>query len=156
MDEENQNNKEEERKLTPEVEKKLKELRGFTSDEHFFFTPNVYKENLPKDKWPVFKLKGRDGIAIAKSEDDSGYYKTKTDQMYMTTGTSRIDLLRNNILGWKNFKDKKENNISFIKRGTQVDSESLKKISQEMQLQLQEAILSHSQLTSEEVEGLEF
>jgi len=114
MDEENQNNKEEERKLTPEVEKKLKELRGFTSDEHFFFTPNVYKENLPKDKWPVFKLKGRDGIAIAKSEDDSGYYKTKTDQMYMTTGTSRIDLLRNNILGWKNFKDKKENNISGV------------------------------------------
>ena len=112
---------------------------------------------MPKNEWPIFKVKGRDGISIAKTEDDAGYYKAKTDRMYMTTGSQRIDLIRNNVLDWRNYKDKKGNEIKCERKvGAGLVNSCLKKLSYKIQLGLQEAILEHSQLTKEEITGLEF
>jgi len=151
MDEEN-------RVLTPELEKKLKLFKGFAEESTFLYVPSIYTENsdvIPKKEWPIFKLKGNDGIALSESEDNLGS-ELRDGKVYTSTGEVRIKILQSNVLGWKNFIDVDDIEIPFIKNGNGLSKESIARMPQTIQVELLQAINNHSKLSKEELEGLEY
>lgn len=149
--------------ITPEVQEKLDRLRGYTPKSTFFWTPPLYKENMPKDAWPVFKLQTRTASEHAMAEDrftvidDRGYMKTNTAEL-------RIHVLRHQIKGWnKNHKDRNGDPIPFEmekdkdgKETELVSTECMERVSKEMQIVIMEAVNDEEKLSEEELAGLEF
>lgn len=148
------------KELTPELQAKLNKVLGLTKEHTFLYVPKIYRELgesfKPKSEWPVFKLKGKNGLEIADAEDTAGYVDTTTQNLHLTAGRSRIETLSKHILGWKNFKDRDDNVIDFKMEGGKVYKTALMRISAELQKELHEAINEQSVLTSEELQGLEF
>lgn len=149
---------EEKKELTPELEEELARLKGFTDDSTFLYVPKLYRENekaVPRDQWPIFKLKGRDGLDFAKAEDSMGF-DTRGQKMFSNSGSLRIKILRTHILGWKNWKDRNENEIRFMGGTDGVANKLIAKMPNSLQVELLEAVSFHSRLTEEELAGLEF
>lgn len=148
----------ENRSLTPELLEKLNKFKGFSDTSTFQYVPKIYRENvdvIPKKDWPIFKLKGRDGLDLADSEDNMGH-ELKNGKVYTTTGEVRIKTLQSNILDWKNFKDQDNKNIPFVKDAEGLTKQCIAKLPSPLQVELLLAINDHSILTQEELEGLEF
>jgi len=150
-------------KLTPELKEKLKGFLGFTKDPTFLYTPKVYREKgddgefiIPKAMWPVFKLKGKTGIEIANDEDNAGYLDPGTNRLHITTGKQRLELLKQNIIGWKNFVDENGDEVTFTAPGGELYKTVLQRIPAPLQRELHEAINEQSRLNEEELQGLEF
>ena len=149
---------EEIRTLSPELEEKLRAVRGFSQKAKFLYVPEVYRQNanvIPKKEWPIFELKGKDGIDLADSEDDLGH-ELKNGKVYTSTGEVRIKVLKSNILGWKNFLDTENKEIVFVKDSDGVTTTCIARLTSVLQVELNVAINAHSTLTQEELEGLEF
>ena len=148
------------RVLSPELEEKLNKVRGLTKTHEFLYVPKVYREAgpdvIPKSEWPVFKLKGKDGLEIADAEDSSGYVDTTTNNLHLTAGRARIETLSKHILGWKNFFDRSNEEIKFVKDGDKVYKTCLQRLPSDLQRELHEAINEQSILTEEEIQGLEY
>lgn len=168
-------------RLTPEMLDKLKATKalGFKVEASFKYVLKVYREDLkddiPKNLWPVFTLRSKDGLETAGIEDtmyivmDGDGKKPKT---YVNSGRLRIETLKNGILSVKNFPfedgsimdyDKLAKKITTTdsegntKTQTNVGSEEIiKYITPDVQTELQNAINERSSLTEEELVGLEF
>lgn len=150
----------EEKKLSPELLAELQKVKGLTTTHEFLYVPKVYRKAgvdvIPKSEWPIFKLKGKDGVEIAEAEDKAGYVDSSTTNIHLTVGTQRIETLKKHILGWKNFKDRDGNEIPCVIKAGEVYKTNLARIPVELQKELHEAINEQSVLTQEELEGLEF
>ena len=150
--------------IDSELQKKLNKITGLTVEHNFLYTPKVYREALneagdyiiPKEEWPVFKLKGKNGIEIAEAEDNSGYVETGTSKLVLTSGKARIETLKKHILSWKNFKDREGNDIPCTIKNGEVYHTCLMRLPADLQRELHEAINEQSILSPEELEGLEF
>lgn len=147
----------EDKVLTKELEEELKAYRFFTDEKEFLWVPPPFlKSEIPKEEWPVVNIKCRDGISIAKAEDDLGY-QSKNDKLYTSSGTSRINALKKDIVNWKNIKDAKGNEVPFKRDGKGLVPDSLiRKMPLIFQTGIYDAINKQSRLTPEELAGLEF
>lgn len=162
-----------------ELKDKLKKAGqiGFDVKTPFKYVPEFYRKEeneIPKDFWPVFILKSKNGLEIAKAEDDSGSMyldKGETARMNLNTGTQRIKTLKHGIISVKNFYTEEGEIIEFSKGGKLIikdaetgeeknsklveDSEKLiPYLSAKLQVELQNAINERSQITEEELQGL--
>jgi hypothetical protein len=143
-------------KLTPEMEKSLKALRGYAPESIHFWTPKLIKENLPKDEWPIFKYKSRRADSYAEAEDEL-HYSMENGVIKTNSARLRLDILQKCTIDWKNYKDSDKNLIECKKnKDGVVESESINSLSRELQSEYIDAINERSHLSTEEVQGLEF
>ncbi len=144
-------------KYSPEVQKRLQSLVGFSEDATFFYVCKAHRENLPKAEWPVFKLKGKTGIENAKIEDAAGFFDVKNQRMVFTTGSQRLEILAGGIIGWNDkFVDRAGKPVPFDSKDGRVTEKCLARISPALQAELQDAINEQAALAPEEIQGLEF
>ena len=143
------------KKLTPEIEEKLKALKGFTPKSTFFWTPRLFKEHFPREKWPIFKMTSRDGYDYAKSEDDM-IYTMENGSIRTNAGGLRFKILQKHIVGWnENVVDKNDKPIPFEADKDGVASEqSIRRLTPDLQREALKAINDESALTEEEIAGL--
>jgi len=163
--------------ITPDIKEKLKGFLGFQVEAAFRYVPKVFRDNnLSKNLWPVWTLRSKDGISIAKSEDSIGYVEmdkkdTESTKYRTQSGTQRIETLREGIVSVKNFRCENGSIIEYDKTSSYMkisplegepkekagaDIESLiKMLSAEYQIEIANAINERSTLTSEELLGLE-
>lgn len=172
-----ENMTEKEKFLDDDTQKKLKKMRGFSVKAEFPYTPKIYREaKLPKDVWPIFVLRSKDGLQLAEVEDNAGsvFYDTKKDRVEqdLKTGTRRLETLRSGILRISNWEQDdgtkyawgKDSGALVIteKDGTQKTTNvipvdfMIKKMNIELQGELQNAINERAEMSPEETEGLKF
>jgi len=146
------------KKLTPELQEKLNKLRGYSPKSVFIWTPDLFRLNTPKEEWPLFKFSNRDAKDWADAEDNLLIDLTGEGNNARTnTANLRLMILKNHLLEWKNYKDKSGKVIPFEKdEEGQISDACLHRLSQELQLELLEAINTESCLNEEEKAGLEF
>jgi len=161
-------------------------MLGFTENPEFIYTPTAFRKKygdttddvldlpakkwpegvseddyiIPKEHWPIFKLRAKDGIETAKMEDNMGHMeyddKTNIRRWIGKSGTHRVQLLKDGIKGWKNFYNVKGELIPFRENNGTIHNDSLKLINIQLASELSNAIMDHTALTSEELEGLEY
>lgn len=162
--------------LTPEMKDKLKGFVAFTVDADFPYVPKVYRENkMPKEVWPLYRLKSKDGIGVAEAEDNAGYVELgrkgePESKLRMQSGKARLDTLYTGILSCKNQMLEGDRSVSYdaaAKLMTTTDADSkehvkngasikdfVKLLPVALQMELQDAINERSTLSEEELSGL--
>lgn len=168
--------------LTPDLKSKLKDFVAFDVSASFPYVPKIFREKdkdgkleIPKEFWTVFKLKSKDGLQIAKVEDEMGYVsldnKTNETKMQLRSGTIRLNTLRDGILSVKNFITEDGSRISWdhkmtqaiitgtdgkenIKNGIKIDF-IIAKMRAAFQVEIANAINERKTLTEEELQGLD-
>ncbi|MBU2249947.1 MAG: hypothetical protein KKD77_24590 [Gammaproteobacteria bacterium] len=161
--------------LTQEMKDRLKGFVAFTVDTDFSYVPKVYRENnFPKETWPLYRLKSKDGIELAQAEDEAGYVELakKGDaqsKLKMQSGKARLDTLRDGIISCKKQPLEGDRFVSYDKPSktlTIIDAEGKEHIKNTdvsglirllpiaLQMELQDAINERSTLTEEELSGL--
>ena len=151
--------------LTPEMAKKLKGFLAIDPKATFKYVLLKYREKnkegeyvFPKELWPVFTLRARDGIEIAERKDIVGYARVRGEgvggkidswDFIPTSGKLLLQTLRKGIVDVKNFRDNKGNIIQW--RG----ADSIRCLSSETQSELEMAINERSVMTEEELRRLE-
>lgn len=158
----------EDKVLDNKIRKMLSEIGvlGFTENVEFKYVPKAFREKnedstykLEKKYWAVFNLKGKDGIEALKMEDGLGhmeYDDKKNKRTYISkTGSHRITLLTDCIIGWKNWFDADGREIPFRSNGTKISSHSLKRIPVLWAIELANAITERTTLSEEELQGLD-
>lgn len=162
--------------LTPELEERLRKsgLLGFSTETEFYYTPKFYRgieekdgkeivveENVfPKEVWPVFKIKPLTGLENSKMMEQIGHHETtgtgdKQVSVFKSEGTkTRVKILTEGLLDWKNFKDEKGIDVPYRKNGSIMRKDCLDFMSFNLQVELSNAICDRMHLTKEELEGL--
>lgn len=140
--------------LTPEQKEKLKGFLPIKPDATFKYVPKVFRDaGIDKKLWPVFILKGKDGIEISKALDSAGHISydqaTGKADFIPTAGKQRLETLEKGIIGWKNYRDADGSLVEFKGK------ESIKFLPDALQTELQNAINERSELSQEELQGLE-
>lgn len=160
--------------LTDEVKKKLAGagMLGFQIDAKFSYVPKVFREKntngeylIPKTIWPVFTLRGLNGLEATLAEDDLGGRVVWNEDNSRTIDIKRarikVNTCKKGIVTWRNFRDmngklipvpapEDPNNV-----GAGIKEECLRYISPTLMSELTDAITEQSQLTQEELQGLE-
>lgn len=143
----------------------LMDFLGYDKETNVFpYVPKIYRTLFPEDKsrWAVFTLRGKDGITYAQTEDDVGMLamddKGVVSGFKTMSGTQRLKILRDGVVGWKNFFDGAGNEIQFVPiAGKQTISDnSLRFLKPKLQEELVNAINERSVLTDEELLGLKY
>ena len=141
---------------------------GFTEDPNFKYVPIAFKEKdketdeyiIPKNLWPVFKLRGKNSIESAKLEDNMGYVeyddKNNTRKWIGKSGTAKIKIVEDGVKGWDNWYDSEGKEIVFRHNNGKIHKESVGRIHSELLTELANAITERHTLTPEELEGLEY
>lgn len=157
--------------LNDDYAAKLKGYMGFEETNRFPYTPKVFRQKdkdgnfyVPKSKWPIFFLEGKDGIQASEIQDEAGYVtrdkNTGEQKIMLQGGKSRLSTLASCVKGWKNWyeTDFKTlipfNEKTDIKSGKLVEAK-LKKFPVPLQEELQEAINERDTMTKEELSGLD-
>jgi len=143
------------KKITPEIQAQLNELRGYTPDSTYLWVPPLIKQYELKENWPVFKYRNRNAKDHAEAEDQWNVYN-EGGMLKTNVAILRITVLSKLIIEWKNYKDKHGNLIPCTKKDDVIVEESMNQIAKEMQIQLLDAINAEDHLTEEELTGLEF
>jgi len=153
----------ENKKLTPEMLKKLADIGGlgFTEKSKFPYVLKKFRNSdIPKEYWPVFILQGKDGIESIKFQDGLGHMEidkeTETQRWISKSGQKRLETLREGIKHWHTYFDSEGNEIPFSKQGSVISNNSLKRIPNDDSNELYNAIVSRTILTPEELTGLEY
>ncbi len=159
--------------LTEEMKTKIREsgLMGFNLESTFKYVPRHYRKknqkekyDIPKELWPVFVLKGIDGVRSAEIEDSQKgafSYKGKGTEEEVSveiySGKARIETLQEGIVSWSNFYDSEFNLIPTPKTDGlgKIFERSLKTLSPNLQIELANAITEQTKLTDLELMGLE-
>lgn len=158
--------------LTPELKEKLKKSLGFSIGAPFLYVPRAFRENLPKDQWPVFTLKSKNGMEIAKLEDETGFAQSSAKEgdnlkIFMRSGSMRIQTLEMGIVKVKGFPTENGDLVEFdailkmmhigerIINGATV-LKLIELLPASLQVELQNAINERSVLTEEELQGLAY
>jgi hypothetical protein len=146
--------------LTEEMRKKIEQYMAIEPAAEFRYVPKVYrdkKNNIPKELWPVFILRGLDGIEATLNEDRTelsvvnGSYK-------LNTGESKLYACRHGIVSWKNLRNSKgaliPDPVKNVVDGCVSDA-SLKQLSPSLIAEIANAVNEQSRLSPEEESGLE-
>jgi hypothetical protein len=144
--------------ITEELKKKLSGYLGFQVETDFQYTPKIFKD-VPRELWPTFTLKSKNGLDMADIEDKTGYieYDTKDStksKLVMQSGKVRVDTLRKGLVKVENFITENGTVISFDCSKQPVDN-LIKMLPTRLQVELQEAINERNVLSSDEKLGLE-
>lgn len=153
--------------LNEEVQKRMAKFTGITPEEKFRYVPETCREKdengeyyIPKELWPVFTLRGVDGVEATLREDE---VETRFDadqsngaNIKMNSGKIKLKTCKKGIVTWKNLRDR---NGKFIQPPTQHNGEisdyDIRKLSPGLITELAEAINERTILTDEELQGLE-
>lgn len=158
--------------LTDEMRAKLKGVLGFQIDAKFSYVPKIYREKTPngewvilKTLWPVFTLRGLNGLEATLAEDDLGgkvvWSADDTRTVIIRRAKVKVETCRHGIVSWKNFRDvtgklipapapDDPNNV-----GAGIKEDCLRYISPDLMTELANAITEQSRMTEEEERGLE-
>ena len=170
----------------PANEELLNECVGFSVEDAFPYVPEAYRVKddageykVDKRYWPIFTLKSKDGVQLAKIEDKAGYVTTgekdNQNKFFASSGTTRLTTLEDGIVEVKNFPvnvdgeicivnfNKKSKDLTIAKRdGTKkmlnnrLPKDVIKFFKVKLQQELQNVINERKVLTAEEKRGLEF
>lgn len=158
--------------LTDEMKVKLRGALGFDVSATFKYVPLAFRSGgIDKAMWPVFVLKSKDGLEVAKSEDEAGYVELDNrNKLRLETGAQRVATLERGIVSVKNMLMESGDVVSYttdsrtMKIQRADGSESVKNcdvrglirlMPAAMQTELQNVINERSTLTPEELSGLE-
>ena len=161
--------------MTPELKDKLRGYQAFTVETPFIFVPKVFRENLPKEQWPLFLLRSKNGTEVAKLEDtlvsreiSNGADGADNTSIRINSGSNRLSTIEIGLLRVKNLPtetgemlqyDKKLGTLTVGQKKLTNISSPLKAIEYfpaKLQVELQNAINERSTLSEEELRGLEF
>ena len=168
-------------KLTPEMMAKIKDCVGFDVYDTFIYSPKAFRQkdtdgnySIPKELWPIFTLKSKDGLEIAQIEDNAGFVEYRKDGSsiwHSQSGTTRVSTLGNGIIKIKNLPLDSAKMLSYSKENLTItitengidkkvilgeENEIVKYLRPNLQVELQDAINERSTLTDEERRGLEY
>ena len=169
-------------RLSPDILHRIKNCIGFDVYDTFVYTPKVFREKdvngeyvIPKNLWPIFTLKSKDGLEITKMEDNVGFIEYKPDGSniwHSKTGSMRAQTLGEGVLKIKNLPleggakflsyTKESMKIVIADNGAEKSfpvadpSEIIRYLKVELQIELQDAINERSTLSEDERRGLEF
>jgi hypothetical protein len=154
--------------LTSEQIKLLKKNYGFKIVDNFRYVPIAFRSKnesgeyiLPKTLWPVFTLRGIDGIMSMDVQDEMANnidYDTETNTIKgfkFKFGSATIANCKRGIIGIENFYDEEGNVIEFESKNGTISDSCIKKIKPDLMTELSNAIIERSVLTEEELLGLE-
>lgn len=147
--------------LTDEIKAKLKAggMLGFDVETPFKWVPKFYrdaKNNIPKSYWPVFTLRSRNGIELAEAEDGMGYINLDASEgrkYVIDSGKDRLNALRTGLVSFINYRLANDKVIE-MKAGEDSD-QFIKLFTPTLQTEMKRAIDQRSELTTEELLGLE-
>jgi len=155
--------------LTQEMKDRLKKIGclGFELEEEWKYVPRSYREKdkkgkfkIPQKLWPVFTLRGLDGIETTEMEDllNGGieYVDGKTIAR-QNLGLAKTETCKRGIVTWSNFRNSKFEIIKPPEKnpaGIGIIEDSLRYISPSLMVELTNAITEHMHLTDEELLGL--
>jgi len=153
-------------------EEQEKALAGFLPMRpaaHFVYVPTVFRKKaedgsylFPKEEWPVFTLRVKDGIQSAEMEDslEAAFDGAEVSGLRMNSGSTRLQILRSCIVNCKNWKDGSGKEVAFKRDPTKtkspVSDEFIRELPPALQVELANAITERSELQPEEIEGLKF
>jgi len=158
-------------------EKTLKKLKasgmlGFEVEASFKYVPKFYRDpenSIPKEYWPLYVLKSKDGLAIAETEDNMSVTldrKEEARSFTLKTGSVRISTLKNGIVSIKNQKTEDGRVLSYDVKTKKLivgsserecdTEEAIRYMTANLQVDLQNAINERISLTEEELVGLGF
>jgi hypothetical protein len=157
--------------LDDETKKKLAGFLGFEVSATFKYVPKVFRSGgVDKSLWPVFTLKSKDGLEIARAEDEAGYVELDNrNKLRMETGSQRVATLERGIVSVDNMLMENGDVVSYttasrtMKTRAAGGHESVKNcdvkaliriLPARLQVELQEAINERSVLSPEELSGL--
>jgi hypothetical protein len=159
----------EDRVWSPEQEAALRGFLPMRPNQTFPYTPRVYRQKgedgsylFPKEMWPVFTLRAKDGLGIASLEDEmEGVMEGgEMTAIRVRTGSQRLQVLRAGLVNCKGWRDLEGKEVAFSrdagKRGSPVSDGFLRELPQELQIELFNAITERSELSEEEKIGLKF
>jgi hypothetical protein len=151
--------------LTPELKEKLKKagVLGFQLKSTFPYVPKIYRrEGLPKELWPIFFLRGLDGVETAGLEDEMHGSVTVDSSngtsVKINSAKVRVKTVKLGVISWKNFRDSDGNLIPSPAKDSLnngITEDGLRYLPPSLQVELCNAITEHSTLTDEELLGLE-
>lgn len=169
--------------FSPEMREKMKGRLGFDVETPFTFVPKRFLEKdkegkyvFPKNMWTIYTLKSKNGLDIAKLEDDAGYMsydsKSGNSKYHMQSGAKRVGTLIDGIIRVKNFYMEDDTFVHFdsvaeswiiydfegslIKTKTKTKTKKLISVMHvSEQQELQEAINERSEISDEDKMGLE-
>ena len=160
-------------RLTDEMLKRVQGCVGFDLNDTFAYVPKAFREKnkegsyvIPKELWPVFTLKSRDGVEVAEIEDVSGMveYKDGASLFHPQSGKHRIATLERGLKAIKRMPLEKERTFDWDGETVRISDGTTKKadamgiiryLKASLQVELQNAINERSTLTEEEKRGLE-
>lgn len=163
--------------LTPEMRAKLKGFLGFQVEASFEYVPKAYRDEknaVPREIWPVFTLKSKDGLEIAKEQEDIEMAldrDTRTSRMVLHPGPARLRTLRAGLLGVRRLPledgsrlswDNKTEDLTFAnEKGEKVKERNHVSVDKviaflptSLQIELQTAIDDRDVMAPEELRGL--
>ncbi len=143
---------------------------GFKLNNKWPYVPVSYraKDNngeymIDKKFWPVFTIRGIDGVESSELEDECSterHVDPEGNSTYkIQSGKSRMLSIRSGIVTWENFLDETfENFVPPPKKDPveedMITEDSLRQVSFDLQIDLYNAITRRSTLTDEELLGL--
>lgn len=163
--------------IDEDTQKKIASCCALNITASFKYVPQVWRESgLPKDMWPVFTLRGKDGVESAEIEDKIGVMSMLDGKpvQRITAGSVRIATLTAGIESVQNLAMPDGTLLNYkydAGRGiaeTWLIDESgkekdrtvcarqaiVKYLSPTLQVELQNAINEMSTMTAEELQGL--
>lgn len=159
----------EERVWTPEQEAALRGFLPMRPNVTFPYTPKVFRRKnedgsylFPKEMWPVFTLRAKDGLGIASLEDEMEGVMEGGEMtgIRVRSGSQRLAVLRAGLVNCKGWRDLEGKEVAFSrdasKKGQPVADSFLRELPQELQIELFNAITDRSELSEEERVGLKY
>ncbi len=141
---------------------------GFTENKEFIYVPKSVREKddngnykIDKKYWPVFMLKGKDGVEAAKMEGSLGHMQMvkengeEVQNWISKSGQVRIKTLQTGIIGWKNYYDAEGKPVPFRHNSGTVREDCIARIPSPWAIEFTNAIVDRTILSPEELEGLE-
>jgi hypothetical protein len=155
--------------LTDDLRKKMAGLFGFRLDGKFLYVPQRCRQRtmdgaweIPKELWPVFTIRGIDGVESTLAEDNLhgtvSVDESGKSSVTIKSGRHKITTCSRGILTWKNLRDNTGKLIAPPEQDSitgGVTTDALRVLPASLLAELANAINERSTLTEEELLGLE-
>lgn len=156
--------------LTDEIKAKIKGFTGFKPESSFKYVPKVYREKgpdgeyvVPKEYWPIFTLRGMDGVEATRNEDNLEVtYDNISDgnisgsSMRVNSGKTKILTCQRGIISWRNLRYDDGSLVKVpTKKNGVLDEDALRHLPPALITELANAITEQTKLSDEELLGLE-
>jgi hypothetical protein len=156
--------------LTSEMLERLQGFMPIKVDESWAYVPAVYRQKredgeylIPKSLWPIFRIRGIDGVQATLKEDEiHGTYHINDDgkpEFTMRSGAVKLKTVRCGVIGWENLRDTDGKLMSEPEKDQVtggIMEKSVRILSPALITELCNAITEHSKLAEEELLGLKY